>query len=360
MKPILVLVAVWLCGVAGGLVAGERTRPVRDDVGFCWRAAEMDRLVQYLETQAAGRPPSFPVVAGVAPHDDYLYAGRVAWSVLSRIEAPEVVIFGVTHGTVRREIGDPQGVVLLDTFPQWTGPYGPVAVSPLRERLRREMPAAMVRVDDRAHELEHSIESLVPYLQSRHRNLRITPVMVTAMTPARLREVAEAMAGVIAGYVKEGGLLPGRDIAFLVSADANHYGPDFDNVPWGVDEAAHQRAVALERQIAGEVFSGEWGTGRLDVIEARLWPGAGKPVPQWCGRYSIPFGLTVADRVLRSATGRGMRGEVVACSDTWTGGVLPVKGTGLGITAPFSLRHWVGFVAAAFGLSDKVDNSIIK
>ncbi|HNX98192.1 MAG TPA: AmmeMemoRadiSam system protein B, partial [Candidatus Aminicenantes bacterium] len=150
MKPILVLVAVWLCGVAGGLVAGERTRPVRDDVGFCWRAAEMDRLVQYLETQAAGRPPSFPVVAGVAPHDDYLYAGRVAWSVLSRIEAPEVIIFGVTHGTVRREIGDPQGVVLLDTFARWAGPYGPVAVSPLRERLRRELPAAMVRDDDRA------------------------------------------------------------------------------------------------------------------------------------------------------------------------------------------------------------------
>jgi hypothetical protein len=28
--------------------------------------------------------------------------------------------------------------------------------------------------------------------------------------------------------------------------------------------------------------------------------------------------------------------------------VLPVKGTSMGITAPYSLKHWVGFLSAGF------------
>ena len=48
-------------------------------------------------------------MAGISPHDDYLYAGRVYYPLFNKLRTREAVIFGVTHGAVRKEIGDPQG-----------------------------------------------------------------------------------------------------------------------------------------------------------------------------------------------------------------------------------------------------------
>ena len=44
-------------------------------------------------------------------------------------------------------------------------------------------------------------------------------------------------------------------------------------------------------------------------------------------------------------------GKLFKYSDTWTEGVLTVKGTKMGITAPYSLKHWVGFLSAGFYLA---------
>ena len=60
---------------------------------------------------AAGQrsePAGSDLVAGISPHDDYLYAGRVYYPLFKNLRTREAVIFGVTHGTVRKEIGDPQ------------------------------------------------------------------------------------------------------------------------------------------------------------------------------------------------------------------------------------------------------------
>jgi hypothetical protein len=43
-----------------------------------------------------------------------------------------------------------------------------------------------------------------------------------------------------------------------------------------------------------------------------------------------------------------LEGKILRYSDTFTEGVLPIKGTELGTTAPFSLKHWCGFLSAEF------------
>lgn len=346
MKKALCPIIVWSLLVSA-LTA--ECRPVRDHIGFAWQAGALERIIAHLDRQ--GPPPAAgdPVVAAVSPHDDYLYAGPVYHPLFRRLHCREAVIFGVTHGTVRKEIGDPQNILLLDDFSTWAGPYGEIAVSPLRERLKQKLPADCFRTDRKAHQLEHSIEALLPWLQHHNRQVRITPIMVTAMPFERMEEISARLAPIIAEYMQENGLVPGRDILFLVSSDANHYGPDFSNTVFGEGEEAHTRGTANDRAIAASFLEGPVNPGTLRPLAERLAGTPGKPADTyWCGRYSIPFGLLCAGSVLNRCGAGGLQGHVLRYDDSYSGGVLPLTRLGIGITAPFSLQHWVGYVAAEF------------
>jgi hypothetical protein len=52
----------------------------------------------------------------------------------------------------------------------------------------------------------------------------------------------------------------------------------------------------------------------------------------------------IIDRVLH----KKIRGSLIRYSDTYSEGVLPLKKTGMGLTAPFSLRHWVSFFSVGY------------
>jgi len=72
----------------------------------------------------------------------YLYAGRVYYPLFKILRAKEGVIFGVTHGTVRQEIGDPHNILILDEFKLWTGLSEPQAIWGLREYLKEHLDKA--------------------------------------------------------------------------------------------------------------------------------------------------------------------------------------------------------------------------
>jgi AmmeMemoRadiSam system protein B len=312
----------------------------------------MDRLTAFLRSREPALPEGPPVIAGITPHDDYLYAGRTYYPLFQRVRAKEVVIFGVTHGSVRQAINDPTGVLIFDSFPAWEGPRGRCLPSPLRERLAERLPPEMRLLSNKAHELEHSIEALIPFLQQSDPGIRITPVMVTAMPLPRMRQIADTLASIVVGYVREAGLIPGRDIAFLISSDANHYGADFANTPFGDDAGAHSRGTALDREIIDECLTGVLTEERIERLTERTWGTAyTAPGPTlWCGRYSVPFGLLTARRIIGKWNDGVLEGRLLRYSDTYTDGVLPLTKTGMGLTAPFSLKHWVGFFSMAFTL----------
>ncbi len=334
------------------LAQAQEIRPVRDDIGFCWQHAQLARLMSLLDADPRPLPASSGIVAAISPHDDFLYAGRVYYPLFRRLLTKEAVIFGVTHGMVRKEIGDPQGILILDDFPAWAGLGAPVAISPLRERLKLGLAKGDFIVSNNAHSLEHSIEALLPWLQFANPGIRITPIMVTAMPYARMEELSGRLAAVLAAYIEENRLQPGRDIVFLISADANHYGRDFDNTPYGEDEQAHARGTREDRRIAAGLVEGTLSDEKIGKLTRELWgtthldPGNA----YWCGKYDIPFGLLATLKTVRDTAGRGLRGELLGYSDTYSEGVLPLRRPGFGITAPFSPKHWVGFFSAAFWL----------
>ncbi|MCW8809772.1 MAG: MEMO1 family protein, partial [Ignavibacteriaceae bacterium] len=104
------------------LIHSQEVRPVRDDVGYCWQSDRFDLFVRWLDENCPDEKfKSENLIAGISPHDDYLYAGKVYYPLYKLINAKEVVIFGVTHGTVRKEINDPKNILILDEFEKWKG-----------------------------------------------------------------------------------------------------------------------------------------------------------------------------------------------------------------------------------------------
>jgi AmmeMemoRadiSam system protein B len=345
--------ALMLILLAGTFIlCGQDVRPVRDDVGFCWQRPQLQRLMNYLAASDHQPVPVRNLVAGISPHDDYLYAGRMYYPLFKNLRTREVVIFGVTHGTVRKEIGDPQNILLLDEYRSWSGLSREVAISPLREWIKSRLPKEDYAVNNRAHALEHSIEAMVPFLQYHNPEIKITPIMVTAMPFTRMAELAERLAAVLAGYIKQNNLHPGPDIFFLISADANHYGRDFNNIPFGEDEKAHRLGTAQDKRIAQAALAGTLNTQKIENLTKALWGATYQEYGNtyWCGKYDIPFGLLVISKTMQKTVGRQLNGKIYRYSDTYSEGVIPLKKAGFGITAPFSLKHWVGFFSAGFYL----------
>ena len=125
---------------------------------------------------------------------------------------------------------------------------------------------------------------------------------------------------------------------------------DFNNQPYGLDEKAHQLATDDDKRIADEIFNGVISKGKIGKLAKELWPEVNsvESCPLWCGRYPVVFGLLTVEKIVSKTANAKPEGKVFKYSDTWTEGVLPVKGTQMGTTAPFSLKHWVGFLSAGF------------
>lgn len=334
-------------------VFAQALRPIRDHVGFGWDAGDMTKVINYLERNSG--LPEFPpenMIAAISPHDDYLYAGEVYFPVFKLIAADEIVIFGLTHGSVRKEIGDPKDIIILDDYEFWPGPFLNVGISPLREKIKTSLDDKYFTVNRKAHELEHSIEALIPFLQYYNRDIKITPIMVTAMSFDKAVEIGGRLSEIIINYMKERNYTAGKDIFFLISNDANHYGEDFDNSWFGLDINAHVEATKNDKRIISERLCRTIDNESLKELTSEIWKNddPAEYIPLWCGRYPMVLGLMTVKNISDSLYGNKVQGKLFKYSDTFSTGVLPIKGTSLGITAPFSLKHWVGFFSAGFYL----------
>jgi AmmeMemoRadiSam system protein B len=347
MKTLIKLLVAGMCILT---LTAQDKRPVRDDVGFCWNPTSMKKLIDYLESQEKNSFKAEGLVAAVSPHDDYLYAGRIYYPLFKILRADEVVIFGVTHGTVRNEISGLQNILILDGFEYWPGLNEPIAVSGLREYLKERLDRSLFITDNRAHEIEHSIEALLPFLQYFNPEVKITPIMVTPMPFERMEEASAKLAETIAGYMNEKHLEAGKNIFFLISSDGNHYGKDFDNSPYGEGEKAWATALEFDRRLIHSYLTGVMDSGKIRGLTQELWGETYLDYRNsyWCGKYSVPFGLLTAQKIVKLAADKKIRGKLFRFSDTYSEGVLPLKKTGMGTTAPFSLRHWVSFFSLGY------------
>lgn len=147
----------------------------------------------------------------VVPHAGYIYSGKTAGFVYSRVIIPEtVIILGPNH----TGYGEPFSVSSHD---RWETPIGEIEVD--RELVKKLVEKSRYLEEDTvAHEREHSIEVQIPFLQVLRRDIKIVPITLEGYVdnPAWI-EIGESIAEVI----KEGE----KEILIVASSDMTHYQP---------------------------------------------------------------------------------------------------------------------------------------
>jgi AmmeMemoRadiSam system protein B len=339
-----------------------RRRGLADAVGFAHLERQIDAVTRRIAAQDGSRLERILRDKGVsgddrwrmaiAPHDDYAYAGFMYPLALRNVRAPVVIVFGVAHKA--RQLGL-EDQLLFDSFTHWRGPYGDVAVSPLREKITARLPDGAWRVSDDLHSLEHSVEAKLPFLQHYNRAVQIVPILVPSMSFARMNELASPLADAIAAIMHEERQEWGSDLALLASTDAVHYGDEGwdgrDFAVYGADADGYASALAHERRIMSDCFDGSLQPDRIERFTRYTVANHDHREYKWtwCGRYSVPLGLLAAWRLQQSLGAQPLSGTLLGYATSLGDQRIKVDDLdGMGVTAPATLRHWVGYAAIGY------------
>ena len=332
-------------------------RPVVDTVGFAHLNWQMDSITARISSEfsdqlaGAAKEPGTSWRAAICPHDDYTYASWLYPAVLKNIRSKTVIIFGVAH---RARVFDIEKQLVLGSFDAWQAPYGNVPVSSLRNEIIQQLPKDLYVVHDSMQAVEHSIESMIPFLQQQNRELEIVPILVPRMPTSRMDTIAENLAAVLKSVSEKNRLTWGKDISLLITTDAVHYGDEdwngWDYAPFGCDSAGYAKALALEYEIIDSCFTCELNNEKTNRFyqytvqendyRAYKWT--------WCGRYSVPLGLKVAWQLQQQENAKPLVGIPIAYETTISQNHIPVDDLGMGRTAVATPNHWVGFAAMGF------------
>jgi hypothetical protein len=208
------------------------------------RAEELLREVREYSSPVKASAGRISALGCVAPHAGYIYSGRVAGAVYSRLEIPEHCVILCPNHTGK---GQPLAVMASAT---WQTPLGEVpADAELGAHLLQGFPALVE--DSAAHRGEHAVEVQLPFLQARQPELNIVPIAIGTSNFDVLRGLGEALAEAIAEREKadEGQVL------IVASSDMNHY--ESDAITRVKDRKAIERVLALDARGLWQVVMNE-------------------------------------------------------------------------------------------------------
>ena len=339
-----------------------RRRGLADTIGFAHVEHQIEAVIERITAQDGtkleriledrGIVPGDRWRMAIAPHDDYAYTGYMYPLVLRNIAAPVVVIFGVAHKA--RQLGL-EDQLIFDSFTHWRGPYGDIAVSSLRERILSGLSGSSFRVSDEMQSIEHSVEAKLPFLQYYNRAVEFVPILVPSMSFARMSELASELATVIAALMQNEHRAWGTDIALVSSTDAVHYGDEGwsgrNFALYGADAEGYAKALAHEDQILHDCFRGDLRPDRIEKFTRYTLADHDHREYNWtwCGRYSVPFGLLTSWHLQQLLRAAPLTGTILGYTTSLEDQRIRVDDlAGMGVTAPATLRHWVGYAAVGF------------
>ena len=166
-------------------------------------------LARDVRTMLAGTEPrTLRPKALIAPHAGYIYSGPIAanaYALLAPIadQIKRVILLGPTHRFAVRGLALP-GAEAFDT------PLGRVEID--LDAVRRIAEFPQVTVSAEAHELEHSLEVHLPFLQTLLPDFKLLPLAVGIASPEEVAEVLEALWG-------------GPETLIIISSDLSHFLP---------------------------------------------------------------------------------------------------------------------------------------
>ncbi len=168
-------------------------------------AEELHAMVQEMLLQV---PPvdEKPPKAIIVPHAGYIYSGPVAATAYARLRKvrqtiEKVVLLGPSH-----RVGFPG--LATSSATSFRTPLGDIPVD--SETVTRLVALPQVRTLDQAHQLEHSLEVHLPFLQECLEHFSLVPLVVGDATADEVAEVLEQAWG-------------GDETLIVISSDLSHY-----------------------------------------------------------------------------------------------------------------------------------------
>src|SRR5512135_504455 len=170
---------------------------------------ELKRTVTELLAKARPAASSRLPKALIVPHAGYVYSGPVAASAYAQLAAlrgriRRVVLLGPTHRVWVRGLALPEAE-------RFATPLGEVPLDREGMRLLADLP--QVTRSAAAHQMEHSLEVQLPFLQQVLGDFQLLPLAVGEATAAEVAEVLETAWG-------------GDETLIVISSDLSHFLPD--------------------------------------------------------------------------------------------------------------------------------------
>lgn len=352
LKQVLNRVSVPMQGDTRGLV---------DTIGFPHTAKQMNFIASYClrkekvgfneNNKRYGFSPDAPFIFGICPHDDYTLAARTAVHIQRHIRTPIVILIGNAHWSETFGIRDK---LIFGDFKFWSGPYGNVKISPLREAVISGLPKDDYVVNRTVIETEHSLESLVPFMQYFNRDVQIIPILIPFTHWNRMNTLAEDLASTVARILKEKNLIPGKDVSVLVSSDGMHYGDHawsyYNYHPFGCHAAGYQKAMDYDSTLVTRFLTGEITLEKDHGLYDSLIDE--KDISHykvsWCGRFSVTFAVNFITRLLQKVENRTLTGYFLRHGSSLNDAWVPVRKMHMGITGDVNLHHFVTYFAIGF------------
>ena len=326
----------------------KNIRHVHDTIGFAQYDWQMDSIYNRLGIKDSKNNLSWKAV--ISPHDDYKYAGRLYYESLKGINANTIILIGVAH---RARNFDLQDKIIFGDYTHWQSPYGDLKVSDLNVVIRNNMNETNFIVHDSMQALEHSLEAIVPFLHRKNPDLEIIPILVPYIDYEMITSASMDLAEAVKKVLESNNLSYGNDIAIVISNDAVHYGDEEwsgDLAPFGTDDAGTEKARLMDVEIVETCLSDAITPEKIkrfteytvqhDDYKEYKWV--------WCGRYSVPFGLSFANNLNLLIDDQPLQGEFMHYQSSIDHELIKVEDLGMGTTAIATQRHWVAYASIKY------------
>lgn len=332
-------------------------RELVDPVGFPTNKQQAEAVIKYAKKRSDEMTreeniPHSPMLSAICPHDDHIYAGPLYIPIMKRIHASHLILIGVFHKAWKWDARD---VLIFDDFQTWKGPLGSVPVDvPFRSAVLDQLPGNDFLVNRKYHEVEHSLEAFLAFIQYFSPEAAILPILVPYMKWETMDRLALDLSRSVAKVMKKNGWKWGGDVQILISNDSVHYGDQgwagknyapFGTGVEGLSRAKNRDLTIIRQHLLGIIEPEELRkmlyalVNEEDVTQYEI---------TWCGRFSVPFGVDFSYHLSRSLNQPVPRGFFLGYGTSVEMGELPVRDMGLGVTAPANLHHWVAYSAIGY------------
>lgn len=149
----------------------------------------------------------------MVPHAGYIYSGAIAGQVYDRVEIPDqVIILGPNHHGVGHSAA-------LYAEGGWVTPLGEIKINEVLANSLLDASSSL-HADTVAHQLEHSLEVQVPFIQYLNPNATVVPICLGHQSLDQLIEIGDTLAGVINNSADPILLIASTDMTHFESADS--------------------------------------------------------------------------------------------------------------------------------------------